>query len=223
MGSLASDFLIDLSHDVGETGQSLRRIVRQLLIESLCLSTLGALTGLAFAFWADKALMALYLPIGAGGLNISTAPDARILLFALVVTVVTGLVFGLVPALQTTKPDVGRTLKDHLLLRHPTGEKHYNVLQKIVYTGVVFGLGPLIVLTGLAIGGGHLLASTRQWINEMEVPPSELARLKFLESRTGAILDFWGDNVVHVAVFSCMAIGWSVHAAAAGLRLACRR
>lgn len=42
----------------------------------------------------------------------------------------------------------------------------------------------------------------------------EIARLKFMESRTGAILDFWGDNVVHVAVFSCMAIGWALEAAA---------
>ncbi len=43
----------------------------------------------------------------------------------------------------------------------------------------------------------------------------ELARLKFLESRWGAVLDFWGDNVVHVAVFACMAVGWSleIHAA----------
>lgn len=38
----------------------------------------------------------------------------------------------------------------------------------------------------------------------------ELARLKFLQSRVGAVLDFWGDNVVHVAVFACMAIGWSL-------------
>jgi 1L-myo-inositol 1-phosphate cytidylyltransferase / CDP-L-myo-inositol myo-inositolphosphotransferase len=37
----------------------------------------------------------------------------------------------------------------------------------------------------------------------------ELARLKFQESRYGGILDFWGDNVVHVAVFAAMAIGWS--------------
>jgi phosphatidylglycerophosphate synthase len=40
----------------------------------------------------------------------------------------------------------------------------------------------------------------------------ELARLKFLASRRGAILDFWGDNVVHVAVFSCIAIGWALSA-----------
>jgi len=37
----------------------------------------------------------------------------------------------------------------------------------------------------------------------------ELARLRFQESRWGGLLDFWGDNVVHVAVFSTMAFGWS--------------
>ncbi len=37
----------------------------------------------------------------------------------------------------------------------------------------------------------------------------ELARLKFLQSRLGAVLDFWGDNLVHVLVFAGMAIGWS--------------
>jgi phosphatidylglycerophosphate synthase len=42
----------------------------------------------------------------------------------------------------------------------------------------------------------------------------ELARLKFQESRWGGILDFWGDNVVHVAVFMCMGIGGSVAAQA---------
>ncbi len=38
----------------------------------------------------------------------------------------------------------------------------------------------------------------------------ELARLKFLDSRAGAILDYWGDNLVHVAVFASIAIGWSL-------------
>jgi phosphatidylglycerophosphate synthase len=38
----------------------------------------------------------------------------------------------------------------------------------------------------------------------------ELARLKFMESPHGAILDFWGDNVVHVGVFACMAVGLSL-------------
>ncbi|MBI2198972.1 MAG: CDP-alcohol phosphatidyltransferase family protein [Candidatus Rokubacteria bacterium] len=42
----------------------------------------------------------------------------------------------------------------------------------------------------------------------------ELARLKFLDSPHGAILDFWGDNLVHVAVFAGMALGWSLDARA---------
>jgi 1L-myo-inositol 1-phosphate cytidylyltransferase / CDP-L-myo-inositol myo-inositolphosphotransferase len=42
----------------------------------------------------------------------------------------------------------------------------------------------------------------------------ELARLKFAESRWGGVLDFWGDNVVHVVIFACMGVGWSLAAAA---------
>jgi 1L-myo-inositol 1-phosphate cytidylyltransferase / CDP-L-myo-inositol myo-inositolphosphotransferase len=38
----------------------------------------------------------------------------------------------------------------------------------------------------------------------------ELARLKFQESRFGGVIDYWGDNVVHIVVFACMAIGWSL-------------
>jgi 1L-myo-inositol 1-phosphate cytidylyltransferase / CDP-L-myo-inositol myo-inositolphosphotransferase len=42
----------------------------------------------------------------------------------------------------------------------------------------------------------------------------ELARLKFEESRWGGVLDFWGDNVVHAAIFACMGVGWSLTAGA---------
>jgi predicted permease len=93
-------------------GATRPRIIGQLLIESLTLSALGGLTGLAVAFWADRALMKIYLPSDSGGMNISSAPDLRILLFNLSVTVLTGIIFGLVPALQTTKPNLAGTLKD---------------------------------------------------------------------------------------------------------------
>jgi 1L-myo-inositol 1-phosphate cytidylyltransferase / CDP-L-myo-inositol myo-inositolphosphotransferase len=42
----------------------------------------------------------------------------------------------------------------------------------------------------------------------------ELARLKFQESRWGGVLDFWGDNVVHIVTFACMAVGWSLSVSA---------
>jgi predicted permease len=93
-------------------GATRARIVSQLLIETLFLSTIGAFIGLVLAFWADKALIAIYLPSDSDRLKISTLPDLRILCFTLAVTLLTALVFGLVPALQATRPDVGKTLKD---------------------------------------------------------------------------------------------------------------
>ncbi len=93
-------------------GAGRARIVRQLLAETICLSLLGAAAGLALAFAADRALMAIYLPSDSTGLSISAAPDLRILVFTLVVTLLTGLMFGLAPALRTTRPDISRTLKD---------------------------------------------------------------------------------------------------------------
>ena len=78
--------------------------------------------------------------------------------------VINGLLFGLytIMSRHLTKDlvptgndlhGIGRAIKDHLLLHHPKGEeaRRYNVLQKLAYLGVVFVLGPLIVLTGLTM------------------------------------------------------------------------
>ena len=48
---------------------------------------------------------------------------------------------------------IGKAVKDHIVLRHPTGDeaKRYNVLQKIAYVGVLFVVAPLIILTGLTM------------------------------------------------------------------------
>ena len=54
----------------------------------------------------------------------------------------------------------------------------------LITSAAMIGAGTLIALAGLAVGGSHLLSVTRQWINEMEVPPSELARLKWTQART---------------------------------------
>lgn len=93
-------------------GASRSRIVGQLLIESLLLSTLGGVAGILVAFWADKLLLAAYLGSDATGLNISIAPNVQVLLFTVAVAILTGLIFGLVPAWQGTNPDVAPTLKD---------------------------------------------------------------------------------------------------------------
>jgi thiosulfate reductase cytochrome b subunit len=58
----------------------------------------------------------------------------------------------LVPHKQDLR-SIGRSIKDHLLLRHPQGEaaRHYNVLQKLAYLIVIFGLLPLVVLMGISL------------------------------------------------------------------------
>jgi hypothetical protein len=54
----------------------------------------------------------------------------------------------------------------------------------LITSAAMVGAGTLIALAGLAVGSGHLVSVTRQWIGEMEVPPSELARLKWTQART---------------------------------------
>jgi predicted permease len=94
-------------------GAGRTRIIRQLLVESLLLSGLGAALGLALAFVADRLLLAAYLPADStGDLSITAVPDFRILLFTLGVMLVTALIFGLAPAIQSSRADVAPTLKD---------------------------------------------------------------------------------------------------------------
>ncbi len=93
-------------------GAGRARIISQLLTESLLLAFLGGAAGILFALWADQLLMTAYLHADSQGLKLATTPDLRILLFTLAVTVLTGLLFGLAPALQATNPDVAPTLKD---------------------------------------------------------------------------------------------------------------
>jgi predicted permease len=93
-------------------GAGRARIMGQLLLESLVLSGFGAVAGLGLAFWSDRLLLAAYLPADSSELKLSTAPDLRILAFTFCVMLVTAILFGLVPAVRLSRPDVGPTLKD---------------------------------------------------------------------------------------------------------------
>src|SRR5437879_1615888 len=129
-------------------GATRPRIIGQLLVESLSLSALGGLAGLAVAFWADKTLMKIYLPSDSGGMNISSLPDFRILLFNLAVTVLTGVIFGLVPAFETTKPDIAGTLKDQA--GAVVGGGHHRLRKALVIAQVTLSL-LLLVGAGLFV------------------------------------------------------------------------
>jgi predicted permease len=92
-------------------GSSRARLVRQLLAESLVLSFAGGVLGLALAFVLTRSLLA-FIPSGEQPLLITPRPDLRILGFTLGLTFLTGIVFGLLPALRASRPDPWTTLKD---------------------------------------------------------------------------------------------------------------
>jgi predicted permease len=92
-------------------GASRGRVIGQLLVESALLAVLGGVVGVALAAWMDQALLR-FLPNESGSVFISSSPDLRILAFNFGVALATGLLFGLAPALQATRPDVAPTLKD---------------------------------------------------------------------------------------------------------------
>jgi predicted permease len=92
-------------------GASRWQLVRQLLIESLLLSFAGGALGLLIAVWMTRGLIGL-MPTGGNPLLIQAEPDWRILAFTFSLTLVTGVVFGLLPAMRASRPDTWSTLKD---------------------------------------------------------------------------------------------------------------
>jgi predicted permease len=92
-------------------GANRLRLVRQLLTESILLSTLGGALGLWLAYWLVDAIMAFRPPVDIP-LSADFYIDGRVLLFTLIVSVLTGVVFGLLPALQASRADLVPALKD---------------------------------------------------------------------------------------------------------------
>jgi putative ABC transport system permease protein len=87
------------------------RIVRQRLVESLMLAVTGALVGLAFAAWTGRVLLAA-LPGDPTTQTLSATPDARVVVFTLLLSMITALVFGIAPAWSATRPAVTSALKE---------------------------------------------------------------------------------------------------------------
>ena len=91
-------------------GASRGRVLRQMLTESVLLSAIGGIAGLLLSIWLTDLLMSM-VPEGAPRLD-QVGLDYRVLTFALGVSALTGILFGIVPALQASKLDVTSALKE---------------------------------------------------------------------------------------------------------------
>jgi predicted permease len=99
------EFAVRLAVGAGRT-----RLLRQLLTESILLAGLGGIVGVMLAWWGSR-LLILMASAGAEVLPLDVTPNARILGFTLLVSVLSAVIFGTAPALRAVKVDLNSTLK----------------------------------------------------------------------------------------------------------------
>ncbi|MEW6206890.1 MAG: ABC transporter permease [Acidobacteriota bacterium] len=125
------------------------RIIRQLLVESLLLAMMGGVAGLFLALWLNDALAA-FLPESYMGLPLAVdlSLDLRVLSFTFAASLVTGVIFGLAPAIQASKPDLVPLLKDSAATGR--GAKNTRLRSSLVIAQVALSL-VLMIGAGLLV------------------------------------------------------------------------
>jgi putative ABC transport system permease protein len=137
-------------------GASRRRLIRQLLTECVLLSTAGALCGIVLARWAG-ALLVRYISTKENNVFLDLSLDARVLGFTAAIAVFTGVLFGVLPALRSTRVSMTAAMKGGAA---PDGERHLRFLagKCIVAVQVALSL-VLVVASGLFLKSFQNLAT----------------------------------------------------------------
>jgi putative ABC transport system permease protein len=151
-------------------GASRTRVLRQMLTESILLSAIGGIAGLLLSVWLTNALMSM-LPEGAPRLD-QVGIDYRVLAFVLGVTAVTGILFGIVPALQASKLDVTSALKEGG--RGTEGHRRTSARSLLLIGEVALSL-MLLIGAGLLIKSFLRLQEERPGFNAHNVLMANLA------------------------------------------------
>ncbi len=143
-------------------GAGRARVLRQMVTESLLLAGLGGALGLVFAAWGSRLLLRL-ISQGADPVQLDVDLDWRKVAFALAVALVTGLAFGIVPALQATRVDLAAVLKQGARAMKGAGRGGHRLPLGRVLVAAQVGLS-LVLL----IGAGLFVRSLQ---NLMRVDP----------------------------------------------------
>jgi len=151
-------------------GASRARVLRQMLTESILLSAIGGVAGLLLSIWLTDVLMSM-LPEGAPRLE-QVGIDYRVLTFALGVSALTGILFGIVPALQASKLNVTSALKEG----GRSGEGHRRTgARSLLLIGEVALSLMLLVGAGLLIKSFLRLQEVRPGFNAHNVLAAHLS------------------------------------------------
>ncbi len=151
-------------------GASRTRVLRQMLTESILLSAIGGIAGLVLSIWLTDLLMSM-LPEGAPRLE-QIGIDYRVLTFALGVSAFTGILSGIVPALQASKLDVTSALKEG----GRSGEGHRRTsARNLLLIGEVALSLMLLVGAGLLIKSFLRLQEVRPGFNAQNVLTADLS------------------------------------------------
>lgn len=126
-------------------GASRGQLIRQLLTEGLLLSFAAGGLGLLLAPWSGRLILAFRQPLYALR-NVDTSPDARVLGFTLLVVLLTGVLFSLAPALQSSRPNLVATLKDNT----PGGGRRSRLRSALVSAQIALSL-ILLVVAGVTV------------------------------------------------------------------------
>jgi predicted permease len=126
-------------------GASRGRLVSQMLTESVVLSLLGGLAGIGFALFSVRVLMR-FMPGNSFPITLDLSPDWRLVGFCVGVSICTGILFGLIPALKATKPNLTPSLKGDVSFgfRRLDARKVLVVLQVAVSLLLLIGTGLLV-------------------------------------------------------------------------------
>ncbi len=131
-------------------GAGTGRVIRQLLTESLLLAGIGGAAGILLAVWAVRALH-LLLASGRDGFPLQVDVNWQVLAAATLLTLLTGILFGLAPALQGARVDVLPALKESRIGEHRARRRHGFSLSRILVVGQVALTLLLLVAAGLFV------------------------------------------------------------------------